>query len=436
MENLGRELEKGHMALMRHPETGFYSGVILLGKSELRDNIPTAYTNGRDKYYGKKFMGSLKNAAQRRFVQLHENKHVADKHMIRFRDLMKEDAQLANAAMDYAINDEIMCIKDKSLVEMPTGPDGKQAGLYDPKFHNWSVREIYRFLKSGHQPPPPKPPGGGNQPPPPGGGCANPPRTGKPGEQNGPPKRGQDHVRIDGKDYPIGAMDEHDEGDIEGKTPEEIQEIERKIDEAIRQGALLAGVRGVNVPRGMVEAITPEIDWRSEFADFITSHIKGNDEYTWRQYDRRRIADDYYLPSTYSEKMTELVVAIDLSGSIGDNELKKFVGALLAASNTARPDTLRVLWWDTNVNSEQKFENYNYDGLLEMLKPRGGGGTYVTCVAKYIEEHKINPDCVVVFTDGYVEGQPDWSIDIPTLWLVTENERFDPPKGQKVKVNK
>ena len=297
---------------------------------------------------------------------------------------------------------------------MPVG------GLYDAKFHLWSVREIYRFLKTGQEK---------NQP--------NKPRKGKPGMSGGPPQRdnGTGNIKIDGKNYSIGRMDEHIEDLLEGLSKEQRKELEGRIDKAIQDGGFLAGVNKVNLPRGLLEALTPEIDWKSEFMDFVTSHVKGNDEYTWRRFDRRRIADSMYLPGTYSEKMTELVVAADLSGSIGDKQMAEWFGALYAAVQSCKPDILRVLWWDMDVNVEQVFHEGDYDGLLSILKPRGGGGTHVGCVSKYMVDNKIKPDCLVVFTDGYVEGNPVWEIDTPTLWLVTENDDFNPPKGQKVKVN-
>ena len=70
-----------------------------------------------------------------------------------------------------------------------------------------------------------------------------------------------------------------------------------------------------------------------------------------------------------------------------------------------------------------------------MLKPQGGGGTRVGCVSEYINKKSIKAECVIVFTDGYVEDDPEWKIDVPTLWLVTENKDWIPPVGKVVKVN-
>jgi predicted metal-dependent peptidase len=57
----------------------------------------------------------------------------------------------------------------------------------------------------------------------------------------------------------------------------------------------------------------------------------------------------------------------------------------------------------------------------------------VSCVSEYINKERINAECVIVFTDGYVESDITWNINSPTLWMVTENKGFEPPVGKKVK---
>jgi predicted metal-dependent peptidase len=88
------------------------------------------------------------------------------------------------------------------------------------------------------------------------------------------------------------------------------------------------------------------------------------------------------------------------------------------------------------VHGEQVFDESNYDNIATLLKPQGGGGTYVTGLSKYILKHNIKAEGVIVFTDGYVEDDIDWQITTPTLWLVTQRRDFKPPKGKVVrKVN-
>jgi len=55
----------------------------------------------------------------------------------------------------------------------------------------------------------------------------------------------------------------------------------------------------------------------------------------------------------------------------------------------------------------------------------------VSAVADYIKKKNINAEAVIVFTDGYVEGDIKWDITTPTLWLVTQNKSLTVPSGHK-----
>jgi predicted metal-dependent peptidase len=97
------------------------------------------------------------------------------------------------------------------------------------------------------------------------------------------------------------------------------------------------------------------------------------------------------------------------------------------------PSGVRVLWWDTEVHGEQKFEPSQYGNIAGLLKPLGGGGTHVSSVSEYINKHKIVAEGVIVFTDGYVENDIQWNISAPTMWLVTQNENLKVPSGKIIK---
>jgi predicted metal-dependent peptidase len=95
-----------------------------------------------------------------------------------------------------------------------------------------------------------------------------------------------------------------------------------------------------------------------------------------------------------------------------------------------------VLWWDTKVHGEQVFEG-NYENITSLLKPMGGGGTRVSSVSDYILNKNLTADCVIVFTDGYLEDDIKWRVDIPALWLITQGglRSFVPPRGGKIQIN-
>ncbi len=394
-----QRIKKGHIMLMKHPETALWSGVLMMGTTEVVDDPKvTAYTNGVDKRYGRAFLQAICPTQEEvNGLILHENLHIGLRQMIHNLDLFRENMKRANQAADFVVNDMIMEISNKypQLVKLPKG------GCYDPKYHNMNMREVYKLLEDQ----------GGK------GG------KGEEGEGGGDSPSGEG-----GDEY---SFDEHDfETAI---TQEQAKEMDARIDRAIREGALLAGRLGVDLPRQITDLLAPVIDWREVLRDFVTASCKGKDEYTWRKFNRRVIANDIYLPTVENETIGEVVVAIDTSGSIGQEELNVFASELVSICEAVSPDAVRILWWDTKVHGEQLFTE-NYDQIGSMLKPLGGGGTKVSCVSDYINKKKINAECVLVFTDGYLENDVQWDISAPTLWLVTQNKSWTPPSGKLVQV--
>lgn len=381
MQEAIKKLEKATVDLLRHPETAAYAGVLVMGRTTVVDDIPTACTDGVNEKYGEAFLNKLM-LPEVRGLKLHEGLHKVFKHTVRGLPYWKKNAKLANMAADYVVNDVIMNIKDKAFIKLPDG------GLYDPKFHGWSYPEIYRHLEKEEE---------------------------QGGQGNG---AGQ-------------SFDEHDMSNAEQMSAEEMKEYVDQVNEAIHQGGLLAGRFGQKLPRSVTETLQPKVDWTTALREFVSSIAQGNDEYTYRKFDKRLILDDIIQPGVMSEKIGDIVVAIDTSGSISASMINEFASELQSICEQVNPDALRVMWWDTTVSSEQVFTPDNFNDITKLLKPTGGGGTCVSCVSKHIIERNYKADCVLVFTDGYVEDDIKWDVMCPTLWLVTSKRDFVPPNGGK-----
>ena len=409
---------------MQHQNTALYSGVISSGKNEVIDAKTegmsfTAYTDGVNKVYCREYIESYKSEPKLRGLVLHENLHVALKQIPRHRDL-SHDHKLLNYAMDFVVNDIIhhtggvVGTNKEPLVLLPDG------ALYNSMFHDWNVRKVYNYLKQRKD---------------------EIDKADEKGEYLEPcdkqnkgssGKEGQGETDIDEALRGMSdSMDEHIFTDVQDMTAEELKKMEGEIDKALRQGGMLAGRMGATVPRVIGELLEPKVDWREVLREFVQSAMRGKDEYTWRKMSKPYLANDMYIPSMHSETMGELVVAIDTSGSIGNEQISEFATELASICELCCPEKVRVLWWDTKVHGEQVFEG-NYQDIASMLKPLGGGGTHVGCVSDYMIKSSISAEVLVIFTDGYVENDIKWEVNAPTMWFVTENGRFDPPNGGRM----
>jgi predicted metal-dependent peptidase len=418
-------IKKAHITLMQHPSTALYSGVIASGKNEVVDAKTeggkfTAYTDGINKVYCREYVAEYDSEAKLRGLILHENLHVALKQIPRHRDL-EHDHKLLNYAMDFVVNDIIKNTEGvtgfakEQLVALPDG------ALYHPMFHDWAVRKVYNYLKQ-RKDELDKADKDGTEPQP----CD---------QQNKSSSGGDEETDIDSMlKHMDGGTDEHRFGEVTEMDAEQIKKMEGDIDKALRQGGMLAGRMGATVPRVIGDMLEPKVDWREVLREFVQSAMRGKDEYTWRKMSKPYMANDMYIPSMHSETMGELVVAIDTSGSIDNEQISEFASELASICEVCSPEKVRVLWWDTKVHGEQVFVG-NYQDIGKMLKPLGGGGTHVGCVSDYMIKNSVNAEVLVIFTDGYVENDIKWEVSAPTMWFVTQNGRFDPPaNGRMVKV--
>jgi predicted metal-dependent peptidase len=414
-------LKKAHITLMQHPMTALYSQIIASGKNEVVDaktegRMFTAYTDGINKVYCKEHIAEYEAESELRGMVLHENLHVALKQIPRHRDL-SHDHKMLNYAMDFVVND---------VIKNTVGTTGHNKEplvtlnphwLYHPMFHNWSVRRVYEYLKKRKQELD-EADKNGSQPQP----CPQ-QNNSSTNDEKQPETDIDKALRNMDK-----GMDDHVFKEVKDMNADELKKLEDAVDKALRQGGMLAGRMGASIPRVIGDLLEVKVDWREVFREFVQSAMRGKDEYTWRKMNKSYLANDMYLPSIHSETMGEVVVAIDTSGSIDNEQISEFASELASICETCNPDKVRVLWWDTKVHGEQVFEG-NYNDIAKMLKPQGGGGTHVGCVSDYMIKNSINAEVLVVFTDGYVENSPKWEVSTPAMWFVTQNSSFVPPAG-------
>ena len=414
-----KRIERAHAQLMKHPDFCLFSGVFMIGKVSISDTHPSACTNGRDVVYGRAFVDSLDDK-QLAFVVVHEAMHKAYRHLTVWKNIAKENPQLANAAMDYVINLQIVD-SDRSgrVVTMPRDADGKLLGLLDEKYRDMDTKQVYQLLKKEMDE-------GGD------GGNGN----GQPDNPSGS-RSGQGQPQNGNGDGDSQGFDEHDWDGARDLSAEEEEALTREVDSALREGAILAGKMKGKVHRGIDELLHPKVDWREALREFVKTHTRGGDQSTWRRPNRRYLGIDIVMPSAVSQKAELCVLGVDTSGSIGGSMLAQFMGEINSICEEVAPETVELLYWDSHVAGRETYHGAEVEQLINTTKPRGGGGTTPECVPIFLEAERIAPQCVIMLTDGefYGDGWHEWSrISAPVLWCVVGNKNFVPKYGQSVYV--
>ena len=385
-----QRLTKAVVSIMGNPKYTALAGVLMIGDRNVVDDpsVPTACTNGRDEMYGREFVKQL-NDAELRFLVLHEVYHKLFRHLTTWRHLYNQDAHLANVACDHVINIKIVDDNKDHFASM-TGV--LEAGCYNRKYVGMDTAQVYNLLRK---------------------------------DQEGDGEQGSDSL-------PEG-FDKHDWDGASEMDAEEIRELAREIDEAVRQGALVAGKMGSGGDLGLEELLQPQVNWREALREFIQTTCAGSDYSTYSKPNRRYLSSGIYMPSGISEQVGELVLAIDTSGSIGKKELAAFLSEVKEICDTVHPDGVRLLYWDTKVCRDEKYDTHELDNIVNSTKPEGGGGTDVECVTDYIRDNNINAQAAIVLTDGHLYGGwGQWSM--PVLWCIMDNDHAKPDVGKTVNI--
>ena len=399
-----RKVQKAKITLMRDPKFALWSGILMVGRTSVVDNLPTACTNGRDEKYGRKFVATLKEP-ELNFVVLHENLHKAFRHLTTWKKLHDENHQLANQACDYVINLKLKDIDpSERTIAMPRFQDGemkgKPMGLVDERFRGMHAKQVFDILKQEQKD---KCSGEGDDE----------------GEGAGKGSGGNGTRQGEGQGE---GFDDHDWDGAKEMTEAEKKDLEREIDQAIRQGVMahqkIAGTGAGDLDRDLLDLLEPKVNWREMLREFVKSTCHAKDTSSWRRVNRRFLSTGTYMPSLIGEKVGHMVIAVDTSGSVGQQELSGFLTEVRGIAEEVKPSQVDLIYWDSRVASHEEYAEHMVSDIINSTKPRGGGGTSPSCVSQYLKEKAIVPECVIMLTDGYV-GE-DWGRDwtAPVLWAI------------------
>lgn len=352
--------------------------------------LTTAATDGRKFYYNTDFCNKLKTK-ELEFLFGHEVLHNVYDHMSRLGD---RDRRLFNCAADFCVNAD--------LIEQRIG-DKITPCLYDVKYKGWSAEEVYDDLYENAE-------------------------------------------KIDISDLLDKLLDEHldgegdgdgsgdgDEKDGKGRprlSKEERDRIRDEVREAVLQSAQAVGAG--NLPGGvkrLIQSLTqPVVNWRELLEQQIQSTVKS--DFSWMRMNRRGWGMDAVLPGMTPGTQIDVVVAIDTSGSISNDDIRDFLSEVKGIMEAYDEYKIRVITWDTSVYNPVLYSSDNLTDI-ESYEPGGGGGTDPHCVWEWLQENDLEPKKLIVFTDYEFWGwEPNRVKDYcDTVWVIKGNQSAEPEFG-------
>ena len=181
-----------------------------------------------------------------------------------------------------------------------------------------------------------------------------------------------------------------------------------------------------NVPRELSEWLSllsrkREITWQQLLRN-ITGNKRVGVRKTIMRPDRRLPNSEWIKGRTKDRKFSVLVIS-DVSGSVSDAGLLSLWSEVrnICELTQSSIDLIKV---DTRPSKPEKLTRNT-----KTLQRTACGGTYLTPAIKTARDHKLDFQCIVATTDGYLD-EKDVSnfaaINLPVIWLIEANGRILP----------
>ena len=246
--------------------------------------------------------------------------------------------------------------------------------------------------------------------------------SGEPGEGSGDSEGADGSGEGDGGVVTAGACGaptDHDWDDDESLDADDMAYAAREFVNAA-VGLMSEESRGL-MPAGFTSQVValnapPKLSWESLLKQYVGTISAGKRKTRSRL--NRRQPQRYDLSGAVDEKTLKIVVAIDTSGSVDDEQVAQILNEVLSIIAHRKYD-LTVIECDSVVQRV-----YKVKGRADVKSSvMGRGGTAFTPVIEYINNDRTFRDALLVyFTDGYGESSIPRPHTYRNLWVLTQGE--------------
>ena len=384
----------------------------------------TTGTDAKKFYYNAEFIDALK-PEETQFILAHEALHCALSHFARREHRIKHRWDLA---CDYAINPilleegftpvagSLMLREYKGMTAEEIYPlidDNNQSETLDQHLYDKEDQEAEGSQETSENPmdnrkgnkPPPQKSDGKQQP-------DKQESTGNAGKQEFDQEAG-------GKSPPPPPLSQQESEELS------VQWQQRMAGAA--QQAMQAGKMSGIMKRLVEDLLQPRLPWRMLLARYLSSVAR--DDYSYTRPSSRR-GEPAIFPSLKSSQINA-VIALDVSGSVSDEELQDCMSEINAIKGQMRA-RITLIACDAKIidGFPMIFEPWEEAKLPSEIK--GGGGTDFRPLFNWAEEQDQHPDILVSFTDA--QGTfPEFTPNYPVIWLVKGKSPV--PFGQRIQLN-
>lgn len=210
----------------------------------------------------------------------------------------------------------------------------------------------------------------------------------------------------------------------------DLGELEKDIEDILVRAAIQSqsnGDKAGTIPGDIQifldKLLNPKLPWQKVMQKYMRTFNKSN--YTWRK-PNRRYQPDHYLPSLTGQRLMDLAIAVDASGSVTDENFKSFISEISGIFRMLKPKKITLVTFDSGIRGVDEIQSFRD---LMNVRFTGRGGTRIGPVIEWANENR--PQLLLVFSDGEFNfyGQETQS---QTLWIIHNNESFGAPFGKVI----
>ena len=202
---------------------------------------------------------------------------------------------------------------------------------------------------------------------------------------------------------------------------EEIQISEEDIKSLTKKTAISAYNK--NIPKGLENIILAyeekaEIPWQTVLKSILPT-VKSGYKKTITRRDRRQ-PERLDLRGKLPKSQTELIVAIDISASMKEEDMHKILVEILSITSGTK-NKITIIECDNEVRNIYELKNEK-----DIHKrTRDNGSTKFTPVFQYILDNNLRNAVLIYFTDGVGEKELGLKpINKKIIWVVSGNEEL------------
>jgi len=410
--NTKKKIKAAKVSLMK--DSPFFSYLVVKLSAEEEEKVKTMGVNIKGELlYNKEFVNSL-SKEHLKGVLCHEVLHLGLEHELRRGN---RNQRAWNVACDYAVN----AIVRNNGFKLP------EKALYDENYVGKPSETIYDDIRDKVDKNSKNKSRGGDDSESEESGNSS---GGESNSEDIPPELQDREGKVSVGNDEGDQFDHHPSGASESDLSEdEVKEKSQNWKDEMAAAAQQAKSRG-NMPAGMDRVIdelfADKLNWKQMLRKYITREIPIN--YSYSRPRKMYYSNKIYLPQV-KRKGINIVVAVDTSGSIRTQELKKFASEINGILESHEGVSMDLLIGDAKLQEHKEIDNSKY--WYKNVNFKGGGGTSHKWVFDWIEKNSPKARILVAFTDGYTEF-PE-SADINTLWISTGADPKEYPFGKAVR---